>query len=182
MRSIVASHRELFALWPLSIPLAFLPCALSLANALLLGWSCAVLLFTLGRLAHQFPSQQNPSRPVFGEPCTFVRRFAWATAALQALPVLWIAGLWTLQGATGLLLSFDATRNALAWTQSLRFANVLFWLVLFGLVCILFRISRTLFSWHRRVTQSVSRVFLRWVAHSPGVAELLFEEVSRDVD
>lgn len=174
MQRIALSHGSLSALWPLAVPLGLVPCALNLASTLLLAWSCAVLLFTVWRIAQQFASQQNNSRPDCQDTRRIIRRFAWATAGIQLLPALWIAGLWTLQGATRPLLLFDVKHVA--------FANVLFWLVLFGLVCVLFRISRALFSWHRGTTQSVFRAFLRWMVHLPGAAELLFEEVSHDID
>lgn len=174
MQRIVSSHRRFTILWPLCVPLGLVPCALSLASTLLLAWSCAVLLFTVWRITQKFATSQINSQHDCPDTRRIIRRFAWATAGIQLLPALWIAGLWALQAATRPLLSFDVTHIA--------FADLLFWLVLFGFVCGLFRISRTLFSCHRIAAQSACRAFLRWILHSPGAAELLFEEVSHDID
>jgi hypothetical protein len=170
---------------PLSLPLLLVPWGLSWVSPFLVGWSLAAVLFTVWRLTVSLSSHNSEAvkqdRAVDAR--RVVRSLASATAALQLLPILWLAALGALEGGTRALPVLAFSHRALLWGQSSGFAAVLFWLVLFGLVALLLRISRKAYAWHRYAASFAFPALSQWMpAPVPLQAGIATEEVHCDAD
>ncbi len=73
-----------------------------------------------------------------------------ATSVIQMLAFAWIGAVWMLEGIGQLIMISSVASRVVAWIQAQWFGELAAWLVLFVVVCELFRLGRPLLAWHRR--------------------------------
>jgi hypothetical protein len=86
-------------------------------------------------------------------------RLALATLLLQLLAFAWIGAVWGLEGLAQVVTQSPVASRIVGWIQAHWFADIAAWLVLFGVVCGLFRLGRPVLAWHKRAIQNAAFAF-----------------------
>jgi hypothetical protein len=79
-----------------------------------------------------------------------IARLAFATLLLQLVAFAWIGVVWGLEGLAQVITQYPSASGIVGWIQGQWFAVLAAWLVLFALVCGLFRLARPVLAWHQR--------------------------------
>ena len=138
----------------LALPLFLVPAFCFALNRISFVWSLAAAGFTVWRLRRAQLDETGSTTPVRGA----VPQLVGATVVLQMLVFAWIGAVWMLQGAGQLVMLSKPAGELVGWIQTHWFADIAAWLVLFGIVCGLFRLGRPLLAWHERAILSAARV------------------------
>ncbi len=130
----------------LALPLFVVPALCFTLNRASFLWSLAVIGITgwrLHRTTGDITESEAPVKGVFS-------RLALATFVLQMLAFVWIGAVWGLDGLGHLVMVSPVASRVVGWLQAQWFAQIAAWLVLFAVICGLFRLARPLLAWHQR--------------------------------
>ena len=130
----------------LAIPLLVIPAFCFLLNRPAFVWSVIAIGITAWKLRRARRMQavsKTATKAV-------VARLALATLLLQLLAFAWIGAVWGLQGLAQIIAQSAAASRIVGWIQGQWFAVLAAWLVLFAVVCGLFRLARPILAWHQR--------------------------------
>ena len=139
----------------LAIPLLVVPAVCFLLNRPAFLWSVIALCITLWKLrrARRLRSVSDSSMKAP------MPRLALAMLLLQLLAFAWIGAVWGLEGLAQVIAQSPVASRIVGWIQAHWFADIAAWLVLFGVVCGLFRLGRPVLAWHKRAIQNAAFVF-----------------------
>lgn len=137
----------------LALPLFVVPAFCSAVNRSSFVWSLLAVGYTGWRLYRARRSTTASLIPVKG----VIPQLVLATVLVQMLAFAWIGAVWMLQGAGHLVMLSRFASRIVGWIQSHWFADVTAWLVLFAVVCGLFRLARPILAWHRRTIVSAAQ-------------------------
>jgi hypothetical protein len=141
------SVREILIAAPLlTLPLFVVPALCFALNGAAFVWSLIAIGFTAWRLRRAKRTVTPDSAPVRGA----VPQLVLATLFVQMLAFTWIGSVWMLQGAGQLVMLSTFASQIVGWVQAHWFAGIAAWLVLFAVVCGLFRLARPILAWHQR--------------------------------
>ncbi len=130
----------------LAIPLLLVPALCFSLNRPAFLWSLIAIGITLWKLR-----RARRMQPVYDcETKAAVPRLALATLLLQLLAFAWIGAVWGLQGLGQVITQSPSASRVVGWIQGQWFAVLAAWLVLFAIVCGLFRLARPVLAWHQR--------------------------------
>ena len=130
----------------LAIPLLVVPSVCFSLNRPAFLWSVIAIGVTLWKLRRARRMQavsETPRKAV-------VATLALATLLLQLLAFAWIGAVWGLQGLAQVITQSAVASRIVGWIQGQWFAVLAAWLVLFAVVCGLFRLARRILAWHQR--------------------------------
>ena len=129
-----------------AIPLLVVPAVCLSLNRPAFLWSVIAIGITVWKLrrARRMQAVSHSSNRAI------VPRLALATLLLQLLAFAWIATVWGLQGLAQVITHSPVASRVVGWIQGQWFAVLAAWLVLFALVCGLFRLARPVLAWHQR--------------------------------
>jgi hypothetical protein len=133
------------SLW-FAIPVLVVPSVCFSLNRTAFLWSVIAIGITLWKLQRARRMQavsKTPTKAV-------VARLAFATLLLQLLAFAWIGAVWGLQGLAKVITQSPFASRIVGWIQGQWFAVLAAWLVLFAVVCGLFRLARPILAWHQR--------------------------------
>ncbi|MBV9082087.1 MAG: hypothetical protein JOZ62_05385 [Acidobacteriaceae bacterium] len=130
----------------LAIPLLVVPAVCLSLNRSAFVWSVVAIGITVWKLrrARRMQVASDSSTKAV------VPRLALATLLLQLLAFVWIGAVWGLEGLAQVITQSPAASRVVGWIQGQWFAVLAAWLVLFALVCGLFRLARPVLAWHQR--------------------------------
>jgi hypothetical protein len=141
----VSFGRILFATLALAIPLFLVPALCFALNPASFVWSLLAFAFTGWKLRNArrgSPPSVIPATNAFA-------RLAWATVLVQLLAFVWIGAIWALQGVSQFILLSNGLNRFLGWLQTHGWTGALAWVLLFGIVCLLFRLARPIWAWYQ---------------------------------
>ena len=130
----------------LAIPLLVVPAVCFSLNRPAFLWSVIAIGITLWRLRRASRMQaisETPTKAV-------IARLTLATLLLQLLAFAWIEAVWGLQGLAQVITQSPVASRIVGWIQRQWFAVLAAWLILFAVVCGLFRLARPVLAWHQR--------------------------------
>ena len=139
----------------LAIPLLVVPAVCFSLNRPAFLWSVIALGITLWKLRRASRMQamsETPTKAV-------IARLTLATLLLQLLAFAWIGAVWGLKGLAQVITQSPVASRIVGWIQAHWFADIAAWLVLFGVVCGLFRLGRPVLAWHERAIQNAAFAF-----------------------
>ena len=139
----------------LAIPLLVVPAVCFSLNRPAFVWSVIALGITLWKLRRARGLQPVSDSSIKA----IVPRLALATLLLQLLAFAWIGAVWGLEGLAQVMTQSPVASRIVGWIQAHWFADIAAWLVLFGVVCGLFRLGRPVLAWHKRAIQNAAFVF-----------------------
>ena len=130
----------------LAIPLLVIPAVCFSLNRTAFLWSVIAIGITVWKLR-----RARRLQPVSDSSTNaIVPRLVLATLLLQLLVFAWIGAVWGLQGLAEVITQSPVASRIVGWIQGQWFAVLAAWLVLFALVCGLFRLARPILAWHQR--------------------------------
>ena len=142
-------------LW-LALPLLAGPALCFTVNRASFVWSIIVLTLTgwkLLRSGNHATAPEASAKAALSKP--------WrSTLLLQMLAFVWMGAVWLLEWLGQVLTQSSGTSRIVRWMEAQWFADAAAWLILFAVVCGLFRLTRPIFAWHQRAVQNAAR-FLR---------------------
>ena len=130
----------------LAIPVLVVPAVCFSLNRPAFLWSViaiGITVWKLRRARRMQPVSKTPRKAV-------IARLTLATLLLQLLAFAWIAAVWGLEGLAQVITHSPVASRVVGWIQGQWFAVLAAWLVLFALVCGLFRLARPILAWHQR--------------------------------
>jgi hypothetical protein len=130
----------------LAIPLLVVPAICLSLNRPAFLWSVIAIGMTVWKLRRARRMQavsKTPTKAV-------TARLAFATLLLQLVAFAWIGVVWGLEGLAQVITQSPSASGIVGWIQGQWFAVLAAWLVLFALVCGLFRLARPVLAWHQR--------------------------------
>jgi len=130
----------------LAIPLLVTPAVCFSLNRTAFLWSVIAIGITLWKLRRARRLQPASDSSTKG----IVPRLALATLLLQLLVFAWIGAVWGLQELAQVITQSPVASRIVGWIEGQWFAVLAAWLVLFALVCALFRLARPILAWHQR--------------------------------
>lgn len=139
----------------LALPVLFVPSIFFVVNRPAFVWSLLALCFTIWRLYRTKRDTAVACTPMKRS----ISQLVFATFLLQMLALAWIGAVWMLEGAGRLVMSSDAASRIVGWVQAHWFADLAAWVVLFGVVCGLFRLGRPVVAWHQRAIRNAALAF-----------------------
>ena len=143
----------------LAIPVLVVPAVCFSLNRAAFLWSVIAIGITLWKLR-----RARRLQPVSGSSTkAIVPRLALATLLLQLLAFAWIGAVWGLEGLAQVITLSAVASRIVGWIQRQWFAVLAAWLVLFALVCGLFRLARPILAWHQRTITDAAH----WLGKSP---------------
>jgi hypothetical protein len=138
----------------LVIPLLAVPAVCFSLNRLAFVWSVIAIGITawkLRRAGRMQPSCEIPTKAA-------VARLALATLLLELVAFAWIGAVWALQGLAHVITQSPVASPVVGWIQGQWFAVLAAWLVLFAVVCGLFRLARPIVAWHQRTIAAAAHL------------------------
>lgn len=142
----------LFANPLLAVPLFAVPALCFTLNGASFVWSLAVIGITGWRLHWTQLKTSESEPPVNGA----VSQLVLPTLLMQMLVFVWIGAVWALDGLGHLVMVSPLASRVVGWIQVQWFAQIAAWLVLFAVICGLFRLARPLMAWHQRAVHFAS--------------------------
>ena len=130
----------------LAIPVLVVPAVCFSLNRPAFLWSVVAIGITVWKLRRARRLQAVSDTPAKA----VIARLALATLLLQFVAFAWIGAVWGLEGLAQVITQSAATSRIVGWTQGQWFAILAAWLVVFALVCGLFRLARPILAWHQR--------------------------------
>jgi hypothetical protein len=130
----------------LGIPLLVVPVVCFALNRPAFVWSVIAIGVTIWKLrcAKRLQLASDSSTKAIAP------RLALATLLLQLLAFAWIGAVWGLEGLAQVITQSPVASRIVGWIQEQWFAVLAAWLVVFALVCGLFRLARPILAWHQR--------------------------------
>jgi len=129
----------------LAIPVLVVPAICFSLNRLAFLWSVIAIGITLLRLRRARRMEDVSKTPAKA----VIARLALATVLLQLLAFVWIGAVWVLHWLTQLITQSPIASRIIGWIQGQWFAVLAAWLVLFAVVCGLFRLAGPILAWHQ---------------------------------
>ena len=130
----------------LAIPVLLVPAVCFSLNRTAFLWSVIAIGITVWKLQRARRMQAVSKTRTKAA----VARLALATLLLQLLAFAWIGAVWGLQGLAQIITQSAVASRIVGWIQGQWFAVLAAWLVLFAVVCGLFRLARPILAWHQR--------------------------------
>ena len=130
----------------LAIPVLVVPAVCFSLNRPAFLWSVVAIGITVWKLRCARRLQvvsDTPAKAV-------IARLALATLLLQLLAFAWIGAVWGVEGLAQVIPQSPVASRVVGWIQGQWFAVLAAWLVVFALVCGLFRLARPILAWHQR--------------------------------
>ena len=146
--------RVLLASPLLALPLLVAPALCFTVNRASFLWSVIVLALTGWRLRRPVSSATAPD----ADAKATLAKLGIATFLLQMLAFAWIGAVWMLKRLGQVLTQSSVTSRIIGWLQAQWFAEAAAWLVLFAVVCGLFRLARPILAWHQQAVQNAARL------------------------
>jgi hypothetical protein len=137
----------------LVIPLLIVPAVCFSLNRPAFVWSVIAIGITAWKLRHARRVQQVSETSTKAA----VPTLALATLLLQLVAFAWIGAVWALQGLAHVITQSPVASRIVGWIQGQWFAVFAAWLVLFAVVCGLFRLARPIVAWHQRTIAAAAR-------------------------
>ncbi|MBV9081798.1 MAG: hypothetical protein JOZ62_03920 [Acidobacteriaceae bacterium] len=128
-----------------AIPLLVIPAVCLSVNRPAFLWSVIAIGITVWKLR-----RARRMQAVSDSSTKAIVPLALATVLLQLLAFAWIGAVWGLEGLTQVITQSPVASRIVGWIQGQWFAVLAAWLVLFALVCGLFRLARPILAWHQR--------------------------------
>ena len=141
----------------LALPLLAAPALCFTVNRLSFVWSVLVLVLTGWKLRMSGNRAATPDTAIQ----TTLSKLGLTTFLLQMLVFAWIGAVWMLQGLGQVLTQSSTASRIVGWIQAQWFADAVAWLILFAVVCALFRFARPILAWHQRAVQNAARLLRR---------------------
>ncbi|MBV8827965.1 MAG: hypothetical protein JO108_01920 [Acidobacteriaceae bacterium] len=157
----------------LAIPLLVVPAVCFSLNRPAFVWSVIAIGITAWKLRRARRMQRVSETPTKAA----VPRLALATLLLQMLAFAWIGAVWALEGLAQVITESPVASQIVGWIQGQRFAVLAAWLVLFAVVCGLFRLARPILAWHQRTIAAAAHS----IGHERGGGTTLFSVIRRFV-
>ncbi|MBV9082376.1 MAG: hypothetical protein JOZ62_06870 [Acidobacteriaceae bacterium] len=129
----------------LAIPLLVVPAVCFSLNRPAFLWSVIAIGVTVWKLRRARPMQavsEIPAKAV-------IPRLTLATLLLQLLAFAWIGAVWGLEWLAQVITQSPVASRIIGWIQGQWFAVFAAWLVLFAVVCGLFRLAGPILAWHQ---------------------------------
>ena len=139
----------------LALPLLAAPALCFTVNRLSFVWSVLVLVLTGWKLRMSGNRATTPDTATQ----TTLSKLGLTTFLLQMLAFAWIGTVWILEGLARLVMQSPGASRIVGWIQAQWFADGAAWLILFAMVCGLFRLARPLFLWHQRAVHTAALLF-----------------------
>jgi hypothetical protein len=133
----------------LALPLFVVPALCFALNRASFVWSLVVIGLTGWRWHWTRRDTTASEAPAKGA----LSQLVLATCVIQMLAFAWIGAVWMLEGIGRLIILSPVASRVVAWIQAQWFAELAAWLVLFAVVCGLFRLGRPLLAWHQRAVR-----------------------------
>jgi hypothetical protein len=129
-----------------AIPLLIVPAVCLSLNRPAFLWSVIAIGITVWKLwrARRMQAVSDSSTKAI------VPRLVLATLLLQLLAFAWIGAAWGLERLAQAITQSPVASRVVGWIQGQWFAVLAAWLVLFALVCGLFRLARPVLACHQR--------------------------------
>jgi hypothetical protein len=124
----------------LALPLFAVPTLCFTVNRVSFVWSVTILAWTGWKLRRAEKSAAKPDTIAKAA----LSPLGLTTFLLQMLVFAWIGAVWMLQGLGQVLTQSSTTSRIVGWIQAQWFADAVAWLILFAVVCALFRLARAL--------------------------------------
>lgn len=140
----------------LALPLFVVPVLCFALNRSAFVWSIAAIGITGWKLLRARRIGTAPDKPAKAP----LPKLALATLLFQMLAFAWIGAVWTLQGLAQIATRSPIAGRIVGWVQGQWFAEIAAWLVLFAVVCGLFRLARPILAWHRDTIAHTARALL----------------------
>lgn len=138
----------------LAIPFVVVPAVCFSLNRPAFVWSLIAIGITLWKLRRATRMQL-----VNDSATNAVPRLALATLLLQFVAFAWIGAVWALQGLAHVITQSPSASRIVGWIQGQWFAVLAAWLVLFAVVCGLFRLARPVLAWHQRAISDAAHFY-----------------------
>lgn len=129
----------------LAISLLVVPAVCFALNRPAFLWSViaiGITLLKLRRARRMEDVSKTPAKAV-------IARLTLATVLLQLLAFVWIGAVWVLHWLTQLITQSPIASRIIGWIQGQWFAVLAAWLVLFAVVCGLFRLAGPILAWQQ---------------------------------
>ena len=136
----------------LALPLLAAPALCFTVNRLSFVWSVLVLVLTGWKLRMSGNRATTPDTATQ----TTLSKLGLTTFLLQMLAFAWIGTVWVLEGVARLVMQSPGASRIVGWVQAQWFADAAAWLILFAVVCGLFRLTRPIFAWHQQAVQNAT--------------------------
>ena len=133
----------------LALPLFVVPALCFALNPASFVWSLVVIGLTAWRwhgTRRDTTASESPGQGALSQ-------LVLATCVIQTLAFAWIGAVWMLEGIGRSIMASSVASRVVAWIQAQWFGELAAWLVLFVVVCGLFRLGRPLLEWHRRAVR-----------------------------
>ena len=153
------SFGKLFIAGPLlALPLFVVPAFCFTVNRASFVWS----VVAIGITGWQLDRTRRDTIEVSVRVKNPLPKLALATVIVQLLAFAWIGAVWMLSWIGQWIMLSTVASRIVAWIQARWFAESLAWLVLFAVVCGLFRLARPILAWHRRTIIGAAHALTPW--------------------
>jgi hypothetical protein len=136
----------------LAIPLLVVPTVCFSLNRPAFLWSVIAIGITGWKLRRARRMQSAAETPAKAA----VPNLALATLLFQLVVFAWIGAVWGLEGLAQVITQSAVASRIVGWIQGQWFAVLAAWLVLFAVVCGLFRLTRPILAWHQRTIEAAA--------------------------